>query len=168
MLSIINIQRKRGSQMTLITHSYLLVKKYILELASDRTFYKYAEQTGSVDKFILVLKDRHNIPAHLPEDANSKASKTYKKLKRLDTAIKKADNQMHKLYNIEYNMMQYATLGHNIGNNGHEKKWARHNPLAFEAAVLATPFVLVYAMYVLAKDDGKSLQKIIAQNKQRS
>ena len=154
--------------MTLVKNSYLFVKKYILELASDRTFYTYAEQTGSADKFILVLKDRHNIPAHVPEDASNKAKKAYKKLERLDTAIKKTDNQMHKLYNIEYNMMQYATLGHNIGNNGHEKKWARHNPFAFEAAVLATPFVLVYAIYVLAGDGVKSLQKIIAQNKQRS
>lgn len=155
--------------MTVIAHSYLLAKKYILELASDRTFYTYAEQTGKADKFVLTEKDKHNIPANVPEEANDEAKKAYKKLKRLDIAIKKTDKQMDKLYLTERYMMSYATLGYNIGSCGHEKKWSKHNPFAFEAAVVATPFVLTvfitYGLYSLAGDGFKALQNYVDSRK---
>ena len=148
--------------MTVIAHSYLLAKKYILEFASDRAFYKYAEQTGSTGKFILT--DENDLPV-LTEDVNGDVKKTYAKLEKINKSIKKTDKQIRKLYSAEYTMMVYATLGYCIGKNGHEKKWAKHNPLAFEAAVLATPFVFVMAIYALADEGVRSLQKKIVQKK---
>ena len=152
--------------MTVIAHSYLLAKKAILELAKDKTFDKYAEQTNSVGKFILT--DNYGIPV-LPDNASEEEKIICKKIENLNTSIKKTEDQLRKLYRAEYKLMSYATLGLNITANGHEKKWAKHNPFDFEAAVLATHFIIGmsfhYAIYYLGKECYQSLEYYLAVKK---
>lgn len=145
--------------MTVIVHSYLAAKQAILKLAKDKTFDKYAEQTNSVGKFILT--DNYGIPV-LSENASEEEKIICKKIENLNTSIKKTEDQMRKLYRAEYKLMSYATLGLNTSTNGHEKKWSKHNPFAFEAAVVATPFVLTvfitYGLYSLTGEGFKALK----------
>ena len=153
--------------MTVLAHSYLLAKKAILEIARDNTFYQYAESIGAQDKFILT--DKKTGMPQLPENASEATKKAYAKLAKIGQHQENTNEQLRKLYRAEYKLMSYATLGLNTGTNGHEKKWAKNNPFAFEAAVLATPFIIgmsfPYAIYYLGKECHQSLEYYLAVKK---